>query len=161
LSYDYQKRKCEGLNGMDLNESGRKVLHVIQLAGVPILEGQIRMIDQGVPHRPSSLPKGTVGIYLFFFQYECVKIGKAGSKSNARFLSQHYNPESSQSNLAKSIVLDNNFSYKQLSKENIGDWMKSNLRRVDFLIDESLGIFVPNFVEAFLHLCLKPRYEGV
>jgi hypothetical protein len=81
---------------MDLNELGRKVLHVIQLAGVPILEGQIRMIDQGVPHRPSSLPKGTVGIYLFFFQDECLKIGKAGSKSNARFLSQHYNPESPQ-----------------------------------------------------------------
>lgn len=145
---------------MDLNELGRRVSNVIELAGVQVEEGQIRMIDKGVPHKPSSLPKGAVGVYLFFYQDECLKVGKSGSKSNARFLSQHYNPESSQSNLAKSILLDNKFSDHQLSSENVGDWMKSNLRRIDFLIDESLGIFVPNLVEAFLHLRLKPRYEG-
>lgn len=144
---------------MDLNELGRRVSNVIELAGVQVAEGQIRMIDRGVPHRPSSLPKGTVGVYLFFYQDECLKIGKAGSKSNARFLSQHYNPESSQSNLAKSLLLDHHFPF-QLSSESVGDWMKSNLRRVDIIIDESLGIFVPNLVEAFFHLRLKPRYEG-
>ncbi len=75
----------------------------------------------GVSHRPASLPKGKMGIYMFLYDNKFLKIGKAGPKSNARFYSQHYNPKSARSTLATFILTDGAIDNKSISESNIGD----------------------------------------
>lgn len=89
-----------------------------------------------------------------------MKIGKAGPNSNARFLSQHYNPNSAMSNLAKSILSDVNMQNLGITEQNVGDWIKQNCRRIDVVIDRKVGIFALELVEAILHYKYSPIYEG-
>lgn len=135
-------------------------LKAAQLADTNISESQIYIQDLGCPHEPQVLPEGTMAIYIFQLNGRFLKIGKAGPNSGPRFRSHPYNPNSSQSNLAKSILNDPNMKHYNLNTENIKDWIRNNIARVDIILDESLGIFVLNFLEAFLHCKLKPKYEG-
>lgn len=143
----------------NLLELKQDTINVIRLAGEKIQDQQIEIIDRGMPHKPSGLPQGKMGIYSFIYQDYFLKIGKAGPKSDARFRSQHYIPSSSQSNLSKSVLMDGDLN-DGLNKDNVGDWIKNNTRRIDFVFDSSLGIFVLSLAEAFLQLKFKPKYEG-
>ncbi|MGX8797709.1 hypothetical protein ACR6HW_16855 [Fusibacter sp. JL298sf-3] len=89
-----------------------------------------------------------------------MKIGKAGPSSNARFLSQHYNPKSARSTLAASILADEKMQNKGINETNVGDWIKKNCRRIDILLDVNLGIFTLELIEAALHYRYEPIYEG-
>lgn len=129
------------------------------MLGKPIESGY-RIIDRGLPHTPKSLEKGTMGVYTFLYNDEFLKIGKAGPSSNARFTSQHYLPRSSQSNLSKSVLLDDNMRALGINEDNVGDWIKQNCRRIDIILDKNLGIFALELVEAALHYKYEPRYEG-
>jgi len=100
-----------------------------------------------------------MAVYSFFLGNDCLKIGKAGPNSNSRYNSQHYNPKDSKSNLANSILLDKNFPVK-IKSEEIGNWIKNNTQRINILIDSKFGIYVLNFIEAYLQLVFKPKYEG-
>lgn len=133
---------------------------IAKLADLQIKENQIEILDRGCPHSPSGLPNGKMGVYLFKYGDKYLKIGKAGPNSNARFRSQHYNPNSAQSNLAKSILNDQDMDKFNLNNENVGNWIKQNIRRIDILIDSSLSIFVLELFESFLHCKFKPKYEG-
>lgn len=119
------------------------------------------IIDLGVPHAPKGLPYGKMGVYTFSYKDRFLKIGKAGSNSGARFLSQHYNPKSANSTLAASLIMDNDMSEFGLNEINVKDWIKQNCRRVDIVIDSTLGIFALELVEAVLHYHYEPKYEGV
>lgn len=123
-------------------------------------KGKIRVIDRGCPHTPKSLSPGTMGVYTFLYEDRFLKIGKAGPSSNARFLSQHYNPGSAQSTLAASILMDEDMEGKGITESNIGNWIKQNCRRIDIIIDADLGIFTLELVEAVLHYKYEPKYEG-
>jgi len=129
------------------------------LAGIKIKGGQIT-IQKLNPHKPKSLPKGKMGIYIFHHEKDCLKIGKAGANSGPRFKSHHYAIGRSPSNLAKSLLDDINMQRFGLTKEIIGEWIRNNTERTDILVDEALGIFTLNLLEAFLHCRLNPRYEG-
>ena len=135
------------------------LMKALNLAGEEIESNHIEIIDVGCPHKIQSLPNGKMAIYAFFHKDECLKIGKVGSNSNARYNYQHYNPESSKSNLAKSLLSDNYF-IKNNSFDNIGSWIKENTQRINIIIPKSVNIFVLNFCEAFLQLYFKPKYEG-
>lgn len=133
--------------------------------GKPMAETQLEIIDRGIPHeQPKGKPDEKTGVYMFYNpKEECfLKIGKVGLKSNARFCSQHYNvSDKTKSSLANSLLNDENMVRKyNLSKENIGDWIKKNCRRIDILIDESLGQFANELIEASLHYRFNPKYEG-
>ena len=97
---------------------------------------------------------------MFKYGDSFLKIGKASSRSNTRFRSQHYAPNRSQSNLAKSILNDPTMHKYNLNEEGVGIWIEQNVRRIDLLIDSSVGIFVLNLFEAFLHCKYIPKYEG-
>lgn len=101
-----------------------------------------------------------MGVYTFWYKEKFLKIGKAGPNSNARFLSQHYNPRSAQSTLAASILLDKGMQNEGITEGNVGDWIKNNCRRVDILLDADLGIFALELIEAALHYKYEPLYEG-
>lgn len=146
-SRDYVKEFEEIING------------VSKMLGKPIESGY-RIIERGLPHTPKSLEKGTMGVYTFLYKDEFLKIGKAGPSSNARFTSQYYLPRSSQSNLSKSVLLDDNMRNLGINEDNVGDWIKQNCRRIDIILDRNLGIFALELVEAALHYKYEPRYEG-
>jgi hypothetical protein len=88
-------------------------------------------------------------------------VGKVGSKSKARFTSQHYNPKSSVSNLAKSVLGDSEkLGLTNVNESNVGDWIKKHCHRINFFVDVSCGISVVTLLEVFLQCRLNPRYEG-
>lgn len=137
-----------------------ELLHVIRSLNVKIDDEQIHILDRGIPHKLTKLNEDYMVVYTFAFQERYLKIGKAGPKSFARVNSHHYNPNSSNSNLSKSMLSDRDFCSFALTEESIKDWIKNNTARLDILMEKRLGIFVLNFVEAFLHLKFQPKYEG-
>lgn len=146
---------------MDLiREFDRIILEVSSVLGKPIEKHKYRIIDRGVPHQPKTLPLQMMGIYTFCYNGEFLKIGKAGPNSNARFLSQHYNPRSARSTLAASILQDDRMQGVGINESNVGQWIRNNCRRVDILLDSDLGIFSLELIEASLHYKYEPAYEG-
>jgi len=122
----------------------------------------IEVLDK--PHKaPNSLLKNKMAIYIFEWEDEDIylKVGKVGSKSNARYTSQHYNAKSSYSNLSKSILShQEEMGMMGLTEENIGNWIKKNTTRTNILIDEKYGTCILSLLEAFLHCRLNPKFEG-
>lgn len=136
------------------------ILGISSMLGKPISEEKFEIVDLGLPHKPTSLPKGKMAIYMFLYDNKFLKIGKAGPKSNARFYSQHYNPKSARSTLAASILADGLIANKSISESNVGVWIKENCYRIDILLDSDLGIFALELIEAALHYKYEPVYEG-
>jgi hypothetical protein len=143
-----------------MNEVLSNVSKAIKLAGISLQSGQLQVQDLGCPHTPTALPFGKMAVYIFRHGDTVLKVGKVGPNSSPRFQSQHYLPGSSKSNLAKSLLNDDRSPCRDLSVEEVGRWMRKNLHRIDLLLDADLGIPALAFLEAFLHCCYAPRYEG-
>lgn len=120
---------------------------------------EIEYLNKG--EKPKKLPKGKMAIYMFYYEKDkCfLKIGKANKNSNARYSSHHYNPNSSNSNLAKSIVKDDEL-FCDINNDNVKDFIINELTRVNILLDEDLGMFVLNLVESLFQYKFQPKYEG-
>ena len=115
-----------------------------------------------MPHTPpSSLPRGKIAVYVFSSNKCVLKVGKVGPNSRARYTTQHYNPRSSRSNLAKSLLNDEcAMSKYNLSQETIGEWIKNNTDRVNFIIDADYEGSMLDLLEVFIQCRLQPAYEG-
>ena len=137
-------------------------LMVVDLAGVNMSRNALSFEILSAPHKPpSSLPKGMMAIYIFQWKGECLKVEKVGPNSQARYTSQHYSPSSSNSNLAKSIVsAREKLGLSGVSESNVGAWIKSNVDRINILIDSKCGIPVLTLCESFFQCRLRPRFEG-
>ncbi len=133
-----------------------------EIAGLNIKQGNINIENLPAPHiPPSTLPAGKMAVYVFQWGDQCLKVGKVGPKSQARYTSQHYNPKSSNSNLAKSILKDKAVvGITAIDEHTVGNWIRQNTDRVNFLVPESFGIPLLSLLEAFLQCRLKPRFEG-
>ncbi|MCP4142694.1 MAG: hypothetical protein GY755_20835 [Chloroflexi bacterium] len=120
------------------------------------------------PHKPKSLPVNKQAVYVFSMPTstkKVLKVGKVGSKSNARFLSQHYNPNSSKSNLSSSILKHSEMRLElgvgdDFDTLNIGSWVKENVDRENFYIESQHGKLLLSLLEIFLQCRLKPIFEG-
>lgn len=137
-------------------------IRVANLAGVSISKRDIVVEKLPAPHSPpTSQPVSKMAVYVFLWGDQCLKVGKAGPRSQARYTSQHYNPKSSSSNLAKSILKEKSkLALSHLDETSVGDWVSRETNRINFLVDENLGIPVLTLLEAFLQCRLKPRFEG-
>jgi len=135
---------------------------VAKLAGVEVSNNSITVEKLDSPHSPpTSLPSGKMAVYVFMWNNQCLKVGKVGQKSQARYTSHHYDPKRSNSNLAKSILVHKKkLSLADLTDSTIGDWIKSNTNRINFILDQNLGVPVLSLMESFLQCRLKPRFEG-
>jgi hypothetical protein len=128
---------------------------------------------KGPTHKPTTLSSGMCGVYVFMNDKCCFKVGKAGSKSKARWNSHHYNlDETTPSTLPKSII-KNKLKLKEcfpaelhpeidaLDKSNIQEWIKNNMSRIEFLFrDDGDSFFALNLLEALAQFHLKPIFEG-
>lgn len=124
------------------------------------------------PHRPpSKLPFPKQAIYWFSVEDRCLKVGKAGPQSGARYTSQHYNPNSSRSNLAKSILRHKERlkavvpdqmrdEVDGLNEHSVGAWIKANTSRCNLLVDPRLRRQALSFLETFVQTRLQPLFEG-
>lgn len=133
---------------------------LIQFFGIDPNAVEVR--DEGMPHKRYGLPKNKYAVYIFEYQGRILKIGKAGPKSSARFTSQHYHPSRAKSNLAKSLLADNEMAslLVDLTPDTVGEWIQSNVRRINVLIDVSASIFTLALFEAALQYKYQPKYEG-
>lgn len=123
-------------------------------ADEPVVEALI------APHRPPSrLPEGTMAVYGFWGDGQWLKIGKVGAKSNARYTGQHYNAGSALSTLAGSLIKTPPDD-PLFSAERCRDWICTNTHRVNWLMPASRPRELLSLLEAFLHLRLRPRFEG-
>jgi hypothetical protein len=144
----------------------RDFVQVANLSGFAI---DAEAIDHEVlpaPHQPHSLPGGQQVVYVFSLPAPgtvVLKVGKAGPRSSARFLSQHYNPSSSRSNLAKSLLRHREtwpqLGITSLDEATVGEWIKTHTDRDHFFLDASHSKFLLNLLEAFLHGRLQPWFE--
>ena len=137
-------------------------LKVAMLAGIDMQPNSIcvECLRAG-RHEPPDLPRGKVAVYVFS-TCECVlKVGKAGPRSQARYKHQHYNPDSTKSNLAKSIREDETrWREHNLNNKDVGEWIKANTNRVNFILDAAYYGPTLNLLEAFVQCRLEPIYEG-
>ena len=135
---------------------------VVALAGIPLSPAALSVETFPAPHKPPSvLPSGKMAVYVFVWNDRCLKVGKVGPKSQARFTSQHYSPASSNSNLAKSLVAGHEkLGLSGITEANVGAWIKGNVDRVNFLLGVESGIPVLTLLESFLQCCLNPVFEG-
>lgn len=142
------------------SEINTMIQDVTKALGKPIESSEYWIVDRGMPHQSESLLDGMMGVYTFWHNGKSLKIGKAGSKSSARFTSQHYSPKSARSTLAASILKDDDMQKFNINEQNVGEWIKSNCHRIDILIKEELGVFTMNLIESALHFKYEPKYEG-
>ena len=151
----------EGANG-DQEKLVRDFLVAAELAGIEIQRGDICAEILPMPHTPPTrLPKGKMAVYVFATEDCVLKVGQAGKNSSARYANHHYNPDSSCSNLAKSLLKDEEAVQEHgFNAEQVGDWIKENTNRWNFLMDADFGKPVLTLLEAFVQCRLRPRYEG-
>ncbi|MFM1896593.1 MAG: hypothetical protein RLZZ385_1667 [Pseudomonadota bacterium] len=129
-------------------------------------------MQSGKENNPTALQSGWCGVYVFMNERCCFKVGKAGTKSKARWNSHHYNlDETTPSTLPKSIrkegskfkmhyPVEKHLEIDSLGKTNIQNWIKSNMSRIEFLIQDNGDPFTLNLLEALAQYHLKPIFEG-
>lgn len=155
-------------SAIDVQSLIRDFLQVSQLAGLSLQASDIETQVLVAPHKRTGLPKGKAAVYVFFHGETCLKVGKVGANSDARFRSQHYLPSGAMSNLAKSLCLD--FTTKQsrffhpelrsgFDAESVADWMLTNLSRVHFFVDANAPTGTVRLLEVFLQCRLQPIFE--
>jgi len=136
---------------------------VAELAGDPIPRTMMVVEYLDAPHnQPTRLPAGKMAVYGFWGEGVWLKIGKAGPNSNARYTSQHYNLGSAQSTLAGSLANDPRMqSVNGFDPQAPGGWIKAATHRVNILLPSRRQKELLSLLEAFLHLRLRPLYEGI
>ena len=87
-------------------------------------------------------------------------MSKVGAKSQARYTSQHYNPNNAMSTLAASILANREKLNLNIDDANVEQWIRENVDRINLLIDARFGVPVLTLLETFLQCKLKPRYES-
>lgn len=145
----------------DVEDALKDFITVASLARTALQPEELLVEYLEAPHRPPRrLPSGKMAVYGFWHDGEWLKIGLAGPKSNARYKSQDYNPNSAGSNLAKSLMNDSRMSgIPDFNRSAPGDWIRSATCRVNILLDAKHDLLLLALLEAFLHLRLNPRYE--
>lgn len=135
---------------------------VATLAGIRLEDSDLEVEHLSAPHKPpSKLPKGMMAVYVFTFGDTALKVGKVGPNSAARYTSQHYNASSAASTLAGSLLKNGHqIGAANLTIDSVGDWIKENTCRTNFLLNANVGIPVLTLLESFLQCRLKPKFEG-
>lgn len=158
---------------MELNVEDlvRAFSEAARLAGINLEPNQLRTELLPAPHRrPSSLPTRTQAAYAFLLGEGCLKVGRAGPKTQARFTSQHYG-DKAPSTLAKSILNDPGrmrglvaqtarVSFERLDISSIGGWLEQNTSRFHIFLPAMAPSCALALAEAFVQCRLRPIYEG-
>jgi hypothetical protein len=136
------------------------------------IQAQIQVLP--APHQPTALPQGRQGLYAFLYGDTWLKVGKAGPKTQARWMYQHYNIDAADSNLAWSLAwyadkfpgtfpglpAEVKAEISACPLEGIGAWIKRHTTRVELTIPASLGKDALATLERISLRILQPVFEG-
>ncbi len=147
---------------IDLQSIAADFAKAAQLAHLRISLTDIDIDVMPKPHRPPrALPSGKLAVYSFLFGDRCLKVGRTGTKSGARYCSQHYAVGRAPSTLAKSLVKRQaTLGIKGLTNQNVEKWICDNTDRINFLISSAFGTEAICLLEAFIQCRLRPEFEG-
>ena len=160
-----------GIMEIDQREFSAAFIQVTELSWLRLTPSDIRTEVLAAPHRrPSRLPEGSQAVYAFIFGGHCLKVGKAGPKTQARFTTQHYGFHAP-STLAKSILKHSSrvaelaaVNLRQdigrLNEATVGDWIERNTARLHIYLDTATGDLTLSLLEAFAQCRLQPIFEG-
>lgn len=153
----------------DTNEIKSAFIAAARLARVDLSPDHVEIEVLPAPHRrPRVLPAGRQAVYCFLLGDGCLKVGKAGPKTQARFTSQHYGAHA-RSTLAKSIIKDRGrmrilvagtADVEVLEIGSVGAWLEKNASRLHLFLPADSPACALAFAEAFLQCWLRPVYEG-
>jgi hypothetical protein len=133
---------------------------VARLGGIELDTGWASVEWLQMPHRaPPHMPAGKMAVYAFWGDGAWLKVGKAGPNSQPRYTSQHYNAGSAKSTLAASLI-SSPPSGPKLDPQTCGEWIRANTHRFNILVPSDRPRELLSLLEAFLHLRLRPRFEG-
>jgi len=136
------------------------------------IDCSMEFMSMGAAHEPSRLLPNEQGVYVFLSGEHSFKVGKAGSNSQARWNSHHYNlDEKTPSTFPKSFMADlNNFKtyfssdkhheMENLNSQNIKMWVRNNLSRIEYKISSEESKISLNLLEALVQYNFQPIYEG-
>lgn len=112
-------------------------------------------------HIPLALPANSAAVYIFKWNDNYLKVGKAGPNSNPRYQSQHYSVNANGSTLAKTLRDEPEFHAMvgAYPDTNWGEWIKENTTRFNIIIPANLGPKFLHFIEAFFILKCNPLFE--
>ena len=146
----------------EITELAKDFITVANLADIPLSVEDVSVESLFAPHSPPTLlPAGKMAVYVFCHQGRALKVGKAGPNSNARYTSQHYSPGSAPSTLAASVLKrGTEVGIQGIADSVVGDWIKANTDRYNFLLDSSYPIRLLTLLESFLQCKLDPVFEG-
>lgn len=147
------------------NELIHDFVKVSIIAGTPVREDQIRHEVIRPPHSGLRLPPNVYVVYAFSLSSNprvVLKVGKAGPKSVARFVSQHYLPRSCKSNVANSLCVETQvweqLGISGLNEDSAGEWLRAYTDRDHFYMAQGAPLI--NLLEIFLQCRLRPLFEG-
>ena len=156
---------------VDPDELIHAFLQVAQLAHVPLRLADVRQEVLPAPHKsPKNLPPGLQAVYAFLLAERCLKVGKAGPKTQARFTSQHYGLHAP-STLAKSILAnrqrlaavlrpERRKEVEGLDEATVGAWIRHSATRLHLFLPTATGALALSLLEAFVQCRLNPMFEG-
>lgn len=156
---------------LDPKELIEAFLQVAELAHTSLARSHVRHEILPAPHRrPSSLPPGSQAVYAFLLGDRCLKVGKAGPKTQARFTSQHYGMNAT-STLAKSILANRRRladilppmwrnEVDALQEATVGGWIERSTARFHVFLPTAAGALSLSLLEAFVQCRLNPIFEG-
>ncbi len=131
-----------------------------RLLGNPIDMSKMKVVDRGQPHRWEALPEGHYGIFIFLWGDNVLKIGHAEWNRRMWFGYQQYSSKLVSRTLASALMKDKNMKCYHLESETLSRWMMESLRRIDILIDESVGLLTVELIDKALNYRYSPRYEN-
>lgn len=156
---------------IDIHALAKGFLEVARIAGVRLQESDLDFEVCPAPHDcPTEIPEGKQVVYVFMTGEQCLKVGKAGPKSKARFTTQHYGLHA-KSTLARSILANRpqlagmladslRFEVESLTEEGVGAWIRKQTSRIHIFLPASLGDAALALLEAFVQCRLNPCFEG-
>jgi len=131
---------------------------------------EVRFSKRGETHKASALKKNQEGVYVFLNDWYCLKVGKAGKKSQPRWTSHHYTlndkipsslPKSFRKNEVKfKKAFNNTQDMSTLRKETIREFVEKNTDRIEFVLSDQKDHRAVNLLEAYVQFKLNPLYEG-
>jgi len=160
------------ITAADLATLVQDLVEAARLAGVTLTPSDIELEFHNAPHaRPKSLPFPKQAVYGFVVEGRCLKVGKAGPSSAARYTSHHYNPKTSGSNLAKALLnsadrlkgelpVEVLQAIRGLTERDVGTWIERNAARFNLLVGPQYEEYELSLIEAFLQSRFRPIFEG-
>lgn len=147
---------------VEIAELEKEFIKVAGLAGVSLSADDLIVESLCAPHKsPSRLPDGKMAVYVFCHGSRVLKIGRVGPNSKARYTSQHYNPKATGSTLAGSILMHGpEIGIHGVTEADVGDWIRANTDRYNFLLDSGYPNRLLTLLESFLQCKLDPCFEG-